>query len=53
MNDILNVSDMASITLVEGDNAANAQLAATQAAITAIEAKINEILQKAELSCTI
>jgi len=51
VNEVLNVADMPTTTVVAAPTAANAQLASTQTAITAIVNKINEILQKSTLSC--
>ena len=51
VNNILGVSDLAAQTLAQGDAATNAGLATTQAAVTAIISKINEILQKSTVSC--
>jgi len=51
VNEVLNVADMPTTTVVAAPTAANAQLASTQTAITAIVNKINEILKKSTLSC--
>jgi len=51
VNEVLNVADMPTTTVVAAPTAANAQLASTQTAITAIINKINEILKKSTLSC--
>jgi len=51
VSEVLNVADMPTTTVVAAPTAANAQLASTQTAITAIVNKINEILQKSTLSC--
>ena len=48
---MLNVGDLATQTLSQGDATTNAGLTSTQTAITAIVAKINEIIQKSTLSC--
>ena len=51
VNEMLNVADLATQTVVAAPTAANAQLISTQTAITAIVDKINAIIQKANLSC--
>ena len=51
INEMLNVADLATQTLSQGTNAADAGLTTTQAAITAIVNKINEIIQKGTLTC--
>ena len=51
INEMLNVGDLATQTLTKGTNAADAGLTPTQAAITAIVNKINEILKKSTLKC--
>merc|ERR1712156_535797 len=51
INEMLNVPDLATQTLTKGTNAADAGLTTTQAAITAIVNKINEILKKSTLKC--
>ena len=51
VNEMLNVADLATQSVVAAPTAANAQLISTQTAITAIVNKINEILQKSTLSC--
>merc|ERR1712156_344940 len=51
INEMLNVADLGTQTLTKGTNAANAGLTTTQAAITAIVNKINEILKKSTLKC--
>ena len=48
---MLNVGDLATQTVAVGDASTNAGLTSTQTAITAIVAKINEIIQKSTLSC--
>jgi len=51
VNEMLNVADLATQTVVAAPTAANAQLISTQSAITAIVDKINAIIQKTNLSC--
>merc|ERR1711923_370588 len=51
VNEVLNVADMPTTTVVAAPTATNAQLISTQTAITAIVNKINDILQKSTLSC--
>ena len=51
VNEVLNVADLATQTVVAAPTAANAQLISTQTAITAIVDKINAIIQKTNLSC--
>jgi len=51
INEMLNVGDLAKQTVTVGDASTNAGLTSTQTAITAIVAKINEIIQKSTLSC--
>merc|ERR1711937_914491 len=51
INEMLNVGDLAKQTVTVGDSSTNAGLTSTQTAITAIVAKINEIIQKSTLKC--
>ena len=51
VNEILGVGDLATQTLAQGNAAPDASLTSVNTAITAIVAKINEILQKSTLSC--
>merc|ERR1711878_85977 len=51
INEMLNVADLATQTVTVGDSSTNAGLTSTQTAITAIFAKINEILKKSTLKC--
>ena len=50
VNEVLNVADLAAITLTQGTATTDAGLTSTQTAITTIVAKLNEILQKSTLN---
>merc|ERR1711953_1159492 len=50
VNEVLNVADMPTTTVIAATTTTNAQLASTQTAITAIVNKINDILKKSTLS---
>merc|ERR1712001_45792 len=49
INEMLNVGDLATQTLSKGDATTNAGLTSTQTAITAIVAKINELVPQSTL----
>ena len=50
VNEVLNVADLAAITLTQGTATTDAGLTSTQTAITTIVNKLNEILQKPTIS---
>ena len=50
VNEVLNVADLAAITLTQGTATTDAGLTSTQTAITTIVTKLNEILQKSTIN---
>jgi len=51
MNEVLNVADLATQTIAQGNAATDAKLTSVNAAITNIVNKLNEILQKSTNTC--